>query len=101
MALKSVSITAGRFLNKNVCSAFATNVTVPANFDWKQVSVPAETLKDIPETIGGIAPKGDLRATSGLGIGDGIKNHTDKWLQVDPGSSAFVSRPKLLTGLGQ
>jgi hypothetical protein len=26
--------------------------------------------------------EGDLRATSGLGIADGITNHTSKWLQV-------------------
>lgn len=36
---------------------------------------------DIPTTTGGAAFKGDLRSTSGLGIGDGIKNHTSKWLQ--------------------
>ena len=26
--------------------------------------------------------EGDLRSTSGLGVADGIANHTDKWLQV-------------------
>lgn len=30
----------------------------------------------------GAAFLGDLRSTSGLGIGDGIENHTEKWLEV-------------------
>lgn len=31
----------------------------------------------------GAAFPGDLRSTSGLGIGDGIEDHTGKWLQSD------------------
>lgn len=30
----------------------------------------------------GAAFPGDLRSTSGLGTGDGIQDHTGKWLQV-------------------
>ncbi len=30
----------------------------------------------------GQAFPGDLRATSGLGLGDGLHSHTAKWLQV-------------------
>jgi hypothetical protein len=33
-------------------------------------------------TVTGAAFPGDLRSTSGLGIGDGIEDHTGKWLQV-------------------
>jgi NADH dehydrogenase (ubiquinone) Fe-S protein 6 len=29
----------------------------------------------------GAAFPGDLRSTSGLGIGDGIENHTEKWME--------------------
>jgi hypothetical protein len=45
--------------------------------------------------------EGDLRSTSGLGTGDGISTHTEKWLQVGspsrlssnamPGASANVA----------
>lgn len=39
--------------------------------------------EDIPTTIaGGQAFPNDLRSTSALGVGDGIKTHTGKWLQV-------------------
>ena len=39
---------------------------------------------DLPTTTyyPGQAHLGDLRSTSALGIGDGIKTHTGKWLQV-------------------
>ncbi|PNH05808.1 NADH dehydrogenase [ubiquinone] iron-sulfur protein 6, mitochondrial [Tetrabaena socialis] len=86
MALQGSSRLAHHLLGKTVGGAFATSAA-KTTVDWKKVSVPATTAKDIPETIGGIAPKGDLRATSGLGLGDGIKNHTDKWLQASGGKS--------------
>ena len=39
--------------------------------------------EDLPTTIpGGQAFPGDLRSTSALGVGDGLKTHTAKWLQV-------------------
>lgn len=39
---------------------------------------------EIPLTHGGgAAYDNDLRSTSALGIGDGITNHTEKWLQVN------------------
>ena len=38
--------------------------------------------ENIPRTtLPGQAFVGDLRSTSGLGVGDGIKTHTGKWLQ--------------------
>lgn len=59
----------------------AKSVAVTTGADWKAVKVPAETLKDMPVATGGAAFKGDLRATSGLGLGDGLHSHTAKWLQ--------------------
>ena len=50
--------------------------------DWKAVALPKDTVADIPTTTTvGQAFVGDLRSTSGLGLGDGLKTHTDKWLQ--------------------
>lgn len=37
-------------------------------------------------THGAQAFEGDLRSTSGLGLGDGIENHTEKWM-TGPGKS--------------
>ncbi|KAG1669000.1 hypothetical protein FOA52_000593 [Chlamydomonas sp. UWO 241] len=63
-------------------AGFATTAIV-AKPDWKAVSaqVPEGTAKDLPTSKGGAAFTGDLRSTSGLGMGDGCKTHTDKWLQ--------------------
>jgi hypothetical protein len=36
--------------------------------------------------------EGDLRSTSGLGVADGIANHTGKWLQVCHEPSALLQR---------
>ena len=49
----------------------------------------ATTLKqDNPETVlPGQAFVGDLRATSALSVGDGISNHSAKWLQKELGVS--------------
>ena len=56
--------------------------SVQVKFDWKSLKLPDSTTKDIPTSTGGAAFKGDIRATSGLGKGDGCKDHTSKWLQV-------------------
>lgn len=34
---------------------------------------------------------GDLRATSGLGLGDGLTSHTAKWLQVSPPCTWYLT----------
>lgn len=53
-------------------------------------------LPEIPLTHGGgAAYDNDLRSTSGLGLGDGITNHTEKWLQVS------IPHPPLLLSLPQ
>ena len=45
-------------------------------------AIDKDTVADIPTTTTvGQAFVGDLRSTSGLGLGDGLKTHTDKWLQ--------------------
>ena len=46
-----------------------------------------ETLHDSSATQSDILPQtrsGDYRSHSGLGLGDNIHNHTDKWFQVRP-----------------
>lgn len=69
-------------------AAFSTkSVAVTGATDWKAVVLPPQTSKDLPTATGGAAFKGDLRSTSGLGFGDGITKHTDKWLQVTVRSS--------------
>lgn len=50
--------------------------------DWSAVKIPEQIASDIPTTLKGISFGGDLRSTSGLGLGDGLKSHTEKWLQV-------------------
>ncbi len=60
--------------------------------DAKAVAAAAESLGalvkegtpfPVPTTIpGGQAYPSDMRSVSGLGIGDGIANHTRKWMQV-------------------
>mmetsp|Transcript_965 Transcript_965/g.2304 ORF Transcript_965/g.2304 Transcript_965/m.2304 type:complete len:165 (+) Transcript_965:42-536(+) len=46
--------------------------------------VPKSTADAIPTTIGGgQAFPNDLRSTSGLGAGDGIVSHTEKWMHSD------------------
>lgn len=44
--------------------------------------VSSERLKNETITTPGQAFVGDLRSTSGLGLGDGLETHTSKWLQV-------------------
>lgn len=49
----------------------ASSLVPPSDID-------AQTIKVTP----GQAHLGDLRSTSGLGLGDGLLSHTSKWLQV-------------------
>eukprot|EP00878_Enallax_costatus_P003006 GHUV01003204.1.p1 GENE.GHUV01003204.1~~GHUV01003204.1.p1 ORF type:complete len:161 (+),score=45.35 GHUV01003204.1:187-669(+) len=61
-------------------TAKASDVQVLSK-DWKAVKIPAQSANPPVTTLPGQAYVGDLRSTSGLGLGDGIKNHTGKWLQ--------------------
>lgn len=49
---------------------------------WRSLSDLSRPHLNIPLTKGGAAFENDLRGTSGIGTGDGITNHTEKWLQV-------------------
>jgi len=71
------------FATKASSSAKAADNLIPVK-DWKAVKLPPQTADTVPVTkYPGQAFVGDLRSTSGLGKGDGINNHTDKWLQGD------------------
>ena len=64
-----------------VCSGLRWSGTLPANV----------SDKDMPTiTEGRQAFEGDLRSTSALGFGDGIYDHTGKWLQVRHACSMLV-----------
>lgn len=68
---------------KSGAKSTPAQTSITTTKDWKAVKVPAEALDSAPTTNSfGQAFGGDLRSTSGLGLGDGIKNHTAKWLQV-------------------
>jgi hypothetical protein len=61
--------------------AEAVTAVATSGADYKAVRIPEEIVKGLPTTHKSIAFEGDLRSTSGLGLGDGLKSHTDKWLQ--------------------
>ena len=51
----------------------------------RQKSTDAIAKTSVTDTITrqpGAAFEGDLRSTSGLGLGDGIETHTGKWMTV-------------------
>lgn len=70
------------FAGQQAASFATASKDLVAKKDWNAVQLPPQTVKDIPTSTGGAAFPGDLRSTSGLGLGDGLKTHTDKWLQV-------------------
>jgi len=64
-------------------SSSSAGGSVVVKKDWKAVKLPETTASAIPETtLPGQAFVGDLRSTSGLGMGDGKNTHTSKWLTV-------------------
>lgn len=76
------------------------DVSVVEKKDWKAVVIPAKTLESMSSTkstnMPGASFLNDLRATSGLGMGDGITSHTGKWLQVcRHGSCCFCPKEGL------
>ena len=50
---------------------------------------------------GGPAFPGDLRSSSGLGLGDGLRTHTAKWLQVLLRSNSYHCNQGLCTCLSR
>ncbi|KAJ9508236.1 hypothetical protein QJQ45_011741 [Haematococcus lacustris] len=71
--------------HQHVAFFASQDVAVSLKKDWAAVPLPAETVKDLKESRvtvgGGQAFDNDLRGVSGLGLGDGIKDHTSKWMQ--------------------
>lgn len=54
----------------------------------KDEQLPSGDIRSREVTVeGGQAFYGDLRSSSGLGLGDGLTSHTAKWLQVCGSSS--------------
>lgn len=58
------------------------NVPTVGGTKYSQVAVTEDDLPTATEY--GQAFLGDLRSVSGLGLGDGIKTHTKKWMDVRP-----------------
>lgn len=92
-------------LFSRVCSGAKRLDILPAGA-WcanRGLSDIARAFDDIPTTVkGGAAFESDLKSVSGLGVGDGIKTHTGKWLQGDRKSPMqYVSEvePKKVKGL--
>jgi hypothetical protein len=65
-------------------NATSTSTAVaPTKKDWAAVKLDPSVVRAIPTTtLPGQAFVGDLRSTSGLGMGDGKTTHTSKWLTV-------------------
>jgi hypothetical protein len=58
----------------------------------KNEQIPAGDIASREVTVeGGQAFYGDLRSSSGLGLGDGLTSHTAKWLQVFPSKGLFIA----------
>ena len=76
-------------LSQQLCRAMATESSLSRRDLVEKAKEVATTLKqDNPETVlPGQAFVGDLRATSALCVGDGISNHSAKWLQKELGVS--------------
>ena len=81
-------VTSARFtmLRTSLSSLFVTSLESSCASFLKRAagSLPKPITAQGSPTIeeGRQAFEGDLRSTSGLGVTDGIANHTDKWLQV-------------------
>ncbi len=72
MALKHAGVSSLRLL------AVATEVLLhPATAQFSTTSQ-VSTVTDLTSTT---KRNGELRCTSGLGLGDGFKSHTEKWMQ--------------------
>jgi hypothetical protein len=81
---------------KGAAGGSAAITPAPSKKDkWAAVKLPEDTVAAIPETtLPGQAFVGDLRSTSGLGLGDGKTSHTSKWLTVRllPGPRTVLQR---------
>lgn len=82
-------VAASRTLSQQLCRAFASETSISrADIVEKAKEVATTLNQDEPTAVlPGQAFRGDLRATSALSLGDGIKNHTAKWLQKELGGN--------------
>jgi NADH dehydrogenase (ubiquinone) Fe-S protein 6 len=83
-------VAASSTLSQQLCRAFASETAISRTDlveKAKEVSAPdfAPELPSIQIAAQGF--QGDLRSTSALSLGDGIKNHTTKWLQKELGGT--------------
>lgn len=77
--------------------------TLLTNHSFRSLSsLTKGSSKDLPTTVkGGAAFDGDLKSVTGLGLGDGINNHTGKWLQARKHRIGDSFRPSMgLTSSG-
>lgn len=79
---ESLAFYATKVSKKATDAAAASTELTTTKKEWDAVKVPEATASKVPTAVGGAAFPGDLRAVSGLGMGDGITSHTGKWLQV-------------------
>jgi len=82
-------VAASRALSQQLCRAFASETSLSrADIVEKAKEVATTLSQDDPTAVlPGQAFLGDLRSTSALSIGDGIKNHSAKWLQKELGGT--------------
>jgi NADH dehydrogenase (ubiquinone) Fe-S protein 6 len=82
-------VAASRTLSQQLCRAFASETSLSrADIVEKAKEVATTLSQDEPTAVlPGQAFPGDLRSTSALSIGDGIKNHSAKWLQKELGGT--------------
>jgi hypothetical protein len=79
-------------------AALATQALTPVDLVEKAKEVATTLRQDSPEIVlPGQAVVGDYRSTSALSLGDGITNHTAKWLQKELGVSCIFTAVCLLS----
>lgn len=86
---------ARRLLSSSLACSPSNFVAATTRLFASQADALTQAKQSNPPTITakvGQAFPSDLRSTSGLGLGDGIHNHTDKWLQVRMGGGQRCSR---------
>jgi NADH dehydrogenase (ubiquinone) Fe-S protein 6 len=82
-------VAASSTLSHQLCRAFASETSLSrADIVEKAKEVATTFSQDEPTAVlPGQAFLGDLRSTSALCLGDGIKNHSAKWLQKELGGT--------------
>jgi NADH dehydrogenase (ubiquinone) Fe-S protein 6 len=88
-AVARIAATGGLQVSQTLARALATETALSrADLVEKAKEVATTLRQDEPTTVlPGQAFVGDLRATSALCVGDGITNHSAKWLQKELGGT--------------